>query len=142
MIFLALGVGVLAILVWAGRSPADRRPELRIICALFAAVAAAGAVVSGLRGGWLGSVGLLAVSAWLAQSARPAAKRTPSERPSEPMSDSQARAILGIGPDASNAQVEAAYRRLIVLGHPDRGGSSVLAAQLNAARDRLLKRRT
>ena len=51
----------------------------------------------------------------------------------------QARDILGVSPAATRAEIEAAYRRLIVRAHPDQGGTSGLAAQLNAARDRLLK---
>ena len=42
MIFLALGAGVLALLVWAGRAPARRGTDLRILSALFAALAAVG----------------------------------------------------------------------------------------------------
>ena len=34
---------------------------------------------------------------------------------------------------------EAAYNRLMRMAHPDKGGTSGLAAQLNAARDRLLE---
>ena len=51
----------------------------------------------------------------------------------------QARAILGVTDGASRDEIEAAYRRLIRRAHPDQGGTSGLAAQLNAARDRLLK---
>jgi curved DNA-binding protein CbpA len=43
-----------------------------------------------------------------------------------------------VGPDASKAEIQAAYSRLIRLAHPDKGGTAGLAAQLNAARDRLL----
>jgi hypothetical protein len=42
--------------------------------------------------------------------------------------------------DASKDEIQAAYARLIRLAHPDKGGTAGLAAQLNAARDRLLKR--
>jgi hypothetical protein len=51
---------------------------------------------------------------------------------------SEARSILGVGPDATKAEIQAAYARLIRLAHPDKGGTAGLAAQLNAARDRLL----
>jgi hypothetical protein len=47
-------------------------------------------------------------------------------------------AILGVGPQASKAEIQAAYSRLIRMAHPDKGGTAGLAAQLNAARDRLL----
>ena len=54
------------------------------------------------------------------------------------MSPDQARSILGVGPQASADEIQAAYLRLIRRNHPDQGGSSGLAAQLNAARDVLL----
>jgi len=56
------------------------------------------------------------------------------------MSAGEARSILGVGPDATAAEIEAAYKRLMRMAHPDKGGTSGLASQLNAARDRLLKR--
>ena len=52
----------------------------------------------------------------------------------------EARAMLGVAPDAGRTEIESAYRRLIRQAHPDHGGSSGAAARLNAARDRLLKR--
>ena len=55
------------------------------------------------------------------------------------MSADHARSILGVRPGATPAEIESAYRRLIRRAHPDQGGSDGLAAQLNAARDRLLK---
>ncbi|MGZ3367000.1 MAG: DnaJ domain-containing protein [Caulobacteraceae bacterium] len=55
------------------------------------------------------------------------------------MSASEARAILGVAPDATPEQIRAAYTRLMQRAHPDKGGTTGLAAQLNAARDRLLK---
>ena len=56
------------------------------------------------------------------------------------MSLSEARAILGVDEAAGAEEIRAAYARLIRRAHPDAGGSAGLAAQLNAARDRLLKR--
>ena len=56
------------------------------------------------------------------------------------ISDSEARSILGVGPEATDAEIRAAYGRLMRMAHPDKGGTSGLAAQLNAARDRLLKK--
>ena len=43
------------------------------------------------------------------------------------------------GPDATAGEIRSAHARLIRLAHPDKGGTAGLAAQLNAARDRLLK---
>jgi hypothetical protein len=51
----------------------------------------------------------------------------------------EAAALLGVSPDADAATIHAAYRRLMARNHPDAGGSAGLAAQINAARDLLLK---
>jgi curved DNA-binding protein CbpA len=56
------------------------------------------------------------------------------------MAVAEACAILGVEPDATPAEIQAAYTRLMRLAHPDKGGTSGLAAQLNAARDRLLRK--
>ena len=54
------------------------------------------------------------------------------------MNEDEARAVLGVGPDATRDEVVAAHRRLMQRVHPDRGGSDYLAAKLNAAKDLLL----
>ena len=55
------------------------------------------------------------------------------------MSESEARAVLGLGPEATREEIVEAHRRLIQRLHPDRGGSDYLAAKLNAAKDLLLE---
>jgi curved DNA-binding protein CbpA len=50
------------------------------------------------------------------------------------MSRSEAAALLGVGVDASQAEVETAYKRLMLRTHPDLGGTTGLATQINAAR--------
>jgi hypothetical protein len=138
-IFLILGAGVIAVLVWVGRHPARIRVGPRIAGALFAAVTAAGAVVCGLRGQWMAALALVAASAYLGHLARPVRGEAVPPPANGEMSLAEARSILGVGPQASRAEIEAAYRRLMRLAHPDHGGSTGLAAQLNAARVRLLK---
>lgn len=54
------------------------------------------------------------------------------------LSEAEARATLGVGPDADDAEVRAAHRRLITALHPDKGGSAELTRRINAARDLLL----
>ncbi|HJQ15384.1 MAG TPA: molecular chaperone DnaJ [Allosphingosinicella sp.] len=73
-----------------------------------------------------------------------AAYRRPS-RTHRSMPVEDARALLGLGPDADLAAIRAAHRRLIARVHPDAGGSAELANRVNVARDTLiaeLNRRT
>jgi hypothetical protein len=54
------------------------------------------------------------------------------------MTPDEARAVLGVGPDASDADVRAAHRRLMKISHPDHGGTDYLATKINQAKDVLL----
>lgn len=139
MLYVALGAAVLALLVWAGRraKPALGRGEVRIAAGVLSALAFGAAALLSLRGGWL--PGLVLAAAGLAGAFAARMQRgTPG--PVSNMADDEARSILGVGPQASREEIQAAYTRLMRLAHPDKGGTSGLAAQLNAARDRLLQR--
>lgn len=147
---LALGLLVAGLLigqVWARGSrrlwgAGTVRPGL----ALGALLAFVAALVTGVRGLWPEALALFVVAAVLAAVARGrafsrardhAAFRAPAER----MSIEQAASLLGVAADAGPEDVQAAYRRLIRMNHPDQGGTQGLAAQLNAARDVLMSRR-
>jgi len=54
------------------------------------------------------------------------------------MTADEARAVLGVGRDASDAEVRAAHRRLMKTSHPDHGGTDYLATKINQAKDVLL----
>jgi hypothetical protein len=142
MQLIALGALALLILVWMGRTGGAilKRREWRITSGAFAVAALVGAAFLALREAWLPAGGLLILALWLAVAARKngVAAPAPAQPRSARMSLKDARAILGVGPEASEAEIRAAHKRLMLRAHPDQGGTSGLAAQLNAARDRLL----
>ncbi len=142
MIYLAIGAAVLWFLVGLGRGKlALPRRDWRLVSGAFALAAFAGAAYVGLRGGWEISIVLVVLGLWLVTTARINSPRpAPPVAPprSSEMSLKEARSILGVAADADEADVQAAYNRLIRMAHPDKGGTTGLAAQLNAARDRLL----
>jgi len=57
------------------------------------------------------------------------------------MDERTALEILGLDPGADEEAIRAAHRKLMARLHPDHGGSSYLASQINRARDHLLRRR-
>lgn len=54
------------------------------------------------------------------------------------LSLAEARALLGVGGDASLDQIRDAHRRRITEAHPDAGGSTEAAQRINEARDMLV----
>lgn len=140
MIYILAGAALIAVLVWAGRGglramdPGGVRVSAGVVSIL--ALVAAGLLT--LRGIWPLGLLLLLVALGSAVGARKA-PRASAPRPPDPGLE-EARAILGVGPDATEDEIQEAYTRLMRMAHPDAGGTTGLAAQLNAARDRLLGR--
>lgn len=138
MTYIALGCVILALLMWAGGGKAIlKRREWRFLSGGFAIMAFAGAAYVGLKGSWGSAIVLVVLGLGLAVSTRRTDAMPPRAR--EAMSDVEARAILGVRAEASSEEIQAAYSRLMRLAHPDKGGTDGLAAQLNAARDRLMR---
>jgi hypothetical protein len=135
-----LALALLAYLLWRGSGP-FRAGGWRIGAGLSALGLIVVGIVLAIRGDeWIGlplAAGGLLVALVSRVNRR---ARRPAPTPPESMSLAQARSILGVTEDASPKEVKAAHMRLMKLNHPDRGGTSGLAAQLNAARDRLSRR--
>jgi hypothetical protein len=138
---LLFSVALGALAVWAGRRalPRLRLKDWRIASGGLAVLMFLGGLAASMKGNYLIGGALMAAGLGLAFSAR--FRPRPKSRPLPQASDSEARAILGVGPDADEAEIQAAYSRLIRMAHPDAGGTTGLAAQLNAARDALLRPR-
>ena len=100
------------------------------------------AAFMGLRGNFLVAVpaftfgaGLLGFNSFTTQRQGPDAPQTPNLQ----MDKQQAYKILGLEFGASAEEIRNAHKRLQRATHPDAGGSTYLAAQINAARDLLIK---
>ncbi|MBC7769066.1 MAG: DnaJ domain-containing protein [Phycisphaerales bacterium] len=114
-----------------------------------AVILAAAAVFAAVRGAlWPALVlGAFAVLAWMfwpgieRRLSKYDAASASAEAPGADPVDAAARAVLGVGPTASESDIRRAYRAKMTRAHPDRGGSHNEAARLTAARDRLLKRK-
>ena len=147
MLMLALGLGMLALLMFAARS--FSRASVDSIKALLAWIAAlAGlslAVMLFLTGRGAAAIsglvllGPLAWSWWKEAAVRGAAPG-PARR-AGPMTRAEALEVLGLKDPVSESDVRAAWVRLMRVAHPDGGGSDWLAARVNQAKDVLLGRR-
>jgi hypothetical protein len=137
MFYLLLG-GVVLLFILSGRASRFLKGDgWRVGAGALAVVCFAGAGYAGIRSAWEVCIVLLVIGIWTATTARqrPVIRKVAVK---SEVSVTEARSILGVGPQASKAEIKAAYARLIRLAHPDKGGTAGLAAQLNAARDRLL----
>ena len=146
MILVAAGFAALAVLLWAAQAFARARvANLKALLGWVAALAglalAAGLLLTGRGLSALFAavlLGPLAVSWW--QEGRLPRPRAAGPKPARAgrMPRSEALAVLGLQDPVSDADVRAAWIRLMRVAHPDSGGSDWLAARVNQARDTLL----
>ena len=141
MVFLVLAAVLFLGWMWL-RSDIIRRGGWRFGAGLLAVVLVVIGGVLSIRGEWWIGLPLLLLAGGSAAGGRinrrPRPEQAPAPQPAG-MSAAEARSILGVEPNATPEQIRAAYTRLMQRAHPDKGGTTGLATQLNAARDRLLK---
>ncbi|MGQ2992308.1 MAG: DnaJ domain-containing protein [Brevundimonas sp.] len=141
LIWPILAVVALWALVRLGRQgERPGRGHWRIAATVLGAVLIAAAVVAGSHGAWIGAGAAAVGGLYLIVSSRLRPIVRPPGGGREALSEAEARSILGVSAEASEADIQTAWRRLMARVHPDQGGAEGLAAKLNAARDRLLKR--
>lgn len=130
------GAGVRRFGALARRVTGPWRPGVGVgaLLCLFSAAALA------VRGAEMEGAVLAVLGLALAVGARRRSSKSLQSKPDFGMSVDEARRILGVDAGADQSAVEAAYRRLMQRAHPDLGGTSGLAAQLNAAREALIRR--
>ena len=139
LLWLALGAIALWALIRLGRQTERRgRRDWRVAATLIGAVALGGGVLAVAKGSWILAIGLVGAGAWLVLSSRMPGALGSAQK--HDLSEAEARSILGVGPSADAAEINAAWRKAMARVHPDQGGTEGLAARANAARDRLLRR--
>ena len=58
---------------------------------------------------------------------------------SSPMTRREAALILGVRESADEARINDAHRKLMMLNHPDLGGSKYVATKVNEAKEMIMK---
>lgn len=139
--YLLVGAVILALVLWTARRSRWLRTEgAKLLSGGLSMALFAAAAFWGVRGAWGKVLVLLTLGMGLALGTR-RGTRASSRAGADTVSLGlkEARDLLGVSETASKAEIRVAYNRLMRMAHPDHGGTAGLAAQLNAARDRLLK---
>ena len=144
MLPLLAGLAALVLLIlllrgFAGSDPKSLARVLRLIGAAGCVLLAVGLALTGriafalLAAGaaWALYTGGRIPWPWTGMAAR-------TQTRSSAMSRAEALKVLGLDEGAMEDDIRAAHRRLILQNHPDKGGSSYLAAKINEARRVLL----
>lgn len=159
LVFVALGVGVWFWWRWTHTDKTEEKRKMILgavfwgIIILIAALAATGRIH------WLGAafagvlvaikqLGILALRFFpaLAQiygrnKSSQNSQASGASPSSSAMSESEARQILEVGPDADINEIKQAHRKQMRKQHPDHGGNTYFAAKLNEAKDVLIRAR-
>ena len=150
---MVLGGAVLAIIVLLLMSPPQGARKKQLEHTILGALTVGAVVLVLTKAGmpWLALlIALLATSAKRWTSSRTAdtpprsvppgdgERRAASRAIKTRMTREEAYRVLGLPPGATREQIVAEYRRLMKRVHPDQGGTTYLAAQLNEAKDCLL----
>ena len=130
-----LAIAVFIALVWLGRRGPREPNEWRSAAGIIGMACIVAGIATLLRGLTVAGSIIMAVGVGLALVAR----RVPLSF--GPMTEAQARRILGVGDEATEAEIQAPYRSRMRTAHPDQGGSADAASRLNAARDKLTGKR-
>jgi DnaJ-like protein len=156
MPFLVAGLAVLVLLVLMGRGYVSANPKslfkgmrfsggvllaLLTVALLFMDRVAFAFLTAG--GAWFLFFGTAPPWLIIGQSSPSGGRGGQAERPAPrgSMSRTEALKVLGLQEGASDDEIRAAHRRLIVQNHPDKGGTSYLASKINEAKDVLLRGR-
>jgi len=135
LIGLIVAAVFLILLEWWSRAEIGSAKRALFWAAIIACIAVC--AILALTGKVLAAVIPVAMTAWKFRGIGRAAGQAGSPRPKPRetgMSRKEALEVLGLREGASGDEINAAYRRLMAINHPDKGGSDWMAAKLNEAR--------